>query len=666
MKSIKNRITFSMLSLIIILLLCSLIGAYFISRNILVRQYEYNMSLSSQKYSEIVNGWLDKQTTIFNGIVTNMYDNNIVGDNKKSLEYFKEKLKSNPNISDLYMGLPNKTILDGSGWIPPSDFDPTTRQWYKDAIAKNGYSYVAYYDMVTKKMVVSISVPVVKGGKTIGVVSEDIKMNSIVDIIDKAKPLKNSYGYLIDDNGNVLVHPSKDLSAKGDKLKNINDFMQGKYKSIVNVQNKLADIKDYDGINKYFSSSKIKISNWTVGFAVPKSEFTKDLHSLVIMGIAILAVCIAAAVVVSRHMAVNISSPIDNIRYVIGELGKLNFKYDSEKLDEAIKNKDEIGSIAEDVKVLSGSLVAAVNDIRCSSDNIFEYSSNVSQALNETSKSIENVSKTTEEMAKGSIVQANEAQQGTEKLNDLSLKINNVSDKAKQVKDNFYNTREINNNGIKAVKVLNLKLKDNSRAINEMSTSMKNLSQKSKSIDKIVYTIEKISQQTNLLALNAAIEAARAGEAGKGFSVVADQVKILSEQTGQSVGEISTVIEEIQKEIETAIESSHNSSEINDAANESMEQSNRAFNMIGQSINDVISDMEILVEKINEVDSNKDSVINAIENISSISEESSAGNEELAASVQEQNSSIESINENMKKLKDISDGLNKIVNKFNL
>ncbi len=72
-----------MLSLIIILLLCSLIGAYFISRNILVRQYEYNMSLSSQKYSEIVNGWLDKQTTIFNGIVTNMYDNNIVGDNKK-------------------------------------------------------------------------------------------------------------------------------------------------------------------------------------------------------------------------------------------------------------------------------------------------------------------------------------------------------------------------------------------------------------------------------------------------------------------------------------------------------------------------------------------------------------------------------------------------------
>ncbi len=70
---------------------------------------------------------------------------------KNSLEYFKEKLKSNPNISDLYMGLPNKTILDGSGWIPPSDFDPTTRQWYKDAIAKNGYSYVAYYDMVTKK-----------------------------------------------------------------------------------------------------------------------------------------------------------------------------------------------------------------------------------------------------------------------------------------------------------------------------------------------------------------------------------------------------------------------------------------------------------------------------------------------------------------------------------
>ena len=62
------------------------------------------------------------------------------------------------------------------------------------------------------------------------------------------------------------------------------------------------------------------------------------------------------------------------------------------------------------------------------------------------------------------------------------------------------------------------------------------------SILDIVKVISSVAARTNLLAMNAAIEAAHAGDYGRGFSVVADEIRTLSEQTGRSVKAVSDTV----------------------------------------------------------------------------------------------------------------------------
>lgn len=66
-----------------------------------------------------------------------------------------------------------------------------------------------------------------------------------------------------------------------------------------------------------------------------------------------------------------------------------------------------------------------------------------------------------------------------------------------------------------------------------------------KEVSEFASTIAGITRQTNLLALNASIEAARAGEMGRGFSVVAEEVRVLADDSKRASDAIADILHKI-------------------------------------------------------------------------------------------------------------------------
>ena len=92
-------------------------------------------------------------------------------------------------------------------------------------------------------------------------------------------------------------------------------------------------------------------------------------------------------------------------------------------------------------------------------------------------------------------------------------------------------------------------LDEHNRLNTEYSTSISAILENTATINKITEEIQYISDQTNLLALNAAIEAARAGEHGRGFSVVAEEVRKLSDRTNRASNDITQIVVRVNDSI---------------------------------------------------------------------------------------------------------------------
>jgi methyl-accepting chemotaxis protein len=140
------------------------------------------------------------------------------------------------------------------------------------------------------------------------------------------------------------------------------------------------------------------------------------------------------------------------------------------------------------------------------------------------------------------------------------------------------------------------------RAINDLKITMgssatviKDLGDLSKHVGLFISTIATISHRTQLLSLNAGIEAARAGEAGRGFSVVANEIRTLSESSKKTTEDIAMLIHEIEQRTQNVIDLMQNTKKL--------EENIRVVYTAGDTFMDIVRELRqinAVVEKINQ------------------------------------------------------------------
>ncbi|HEY1406563.1 MAG TPA: methyl-accepting chemotaxis protein, partial [Spirochaetota bacterium] len=102
--------------------------------------------------------------------------------------------------------------------------------------------------------------------------------------------------------------------------------------------------------------------------------------------------------------------------------------------------------------------------------------------------------------------------------------------------------------GIEQLAASASQIRINEQVLNE---SINGVMEHIEEINKISEYIKEISDRTNMLGLNAAIEAARAGSVGMGFSIVADEIRKLSEQSKETVPKIKKITDSIKSQMKT-------------------------------------------------------------------------------------------------------------------
>lgn len=486
--------------------------------------------------------------------------------------------------------------------------------------------------------------------KSVGYIFIDVKTSFIQDILDNAQISDNSIkGFVLEDGSQVLSGDSDIKFAD-------TDFYQ---EALAGEDLQGSKEVSYEGADYLFTYSRIEGTNMLVCAMVPQKEIMAGAQAILRYTLIAVAICAVIAIVVGSVLASGISKAIRKVNRVLKKTsdGDLTGQI-------SMKRKDEFNVLSSSITNMIGSMkdliLKMTNVSGHVSDSAVQVGTN-SEVLLEVTKDI---TEAVDYINSGISQQAQDTESCLEQMNGLAERINVVHENTDEISEIAQEAQEAIENGMVIVANLGEKVQGTTEVTETIIREIRELSKESIAINSIIGTINEIAEQTNLLSLNASIEAARAGEAGRGFAVVSEEIRKLAEQSGNAGNQIGEIINHIQERLAATIETAGLAGESVAFQTEALNNTVDVFKNISQQVSKLAEDVEKITQSVGGIEQAKEDTMNAIESISTTSNQTESASEELARSTEKQLQAVEVLNDAVKQLQMDAEDLDTSVSIF--
>ena len=472
-----------------------------------------------------------------------------------------------------------------------------------------------------------------------------------------------SFSYVMDMDGKYIWHPEENKIGTKTKDALILD--------IIKAAN-AGEEYDKSGYIEFMRDEYTKCVGYYVGdngfmllIESNRVELAALMKSSMIVSIvgAVLAIgLVAAAILITLSL---VFKKLNAASYHIADIADGRLRKD-EYIEQFVHRQDEVGLLSRASVKLASNLTDTIGTLKRSANDVAAGVSTTVADVGDAKSTIEGVSKAMEEIAGGATSMAHEVEDAAMALSVIGERVDEINNEADKDYKILNAARENGSKLGKEVKELSEANHNTMMAAEKVVRGIEESTEAANRISETVDIINQIANQTNLLSLNASIEAARAGEHGRGFAVVADEVKKLAEQSAASVIDIKAIIDELN---EKAVANTENAAIIRDAVNREqkvLSDVTGGMEVLCTSVEEAAASMDVIKDKLVELDGRKNSLIESTASLASIAEENAASSQETSASVIQLTSVLESVNDQAETLGTVAENLVDITKSFRI